>query len=81
MPTRGHVLLNGVAMSLIVLGIAAAHALPPIIGGVITNGKGGVMIGAIVGATIAVLSGNPAFMISDLIGVAAGTWLGFTFTR
>lgn len=68
-------------MSLVVLGIAAAHALPPIIGGVITKGKGGVIIGAIIGGAIAVASGNPAFIVADLIGVAAGIWLGFGLVK
>jgi hypothetical protein len=68
-------------MSLVVLGIAAAHALPPIIGGVVTKGKGGVMVGAIIGGIIAVASGNPAFIVSDLIGVGVGTWVGFNMTK
>ncbi len=68
-------------MSLVVLGIAAAHALPPIIGGVITKGKGGVIVGAIIGGVIAVASGNPAFIVSDLIGVGVGTWLGFSMVK
>lgn len=68
-------------MSLVVIGIAAAHALPPIIGGVISKGKGGVIVGAIIGGAIAVASGNPAFIVADLIGVAAGTWLGFNIAK
>lgn len=68
-------------MSITVLAIAAAHALPPIIGGFISNTKGGVLIGALIGSAIAVGTGNSNFMIPDLIGVAAGTWIGLTVTR
>ena len=68
-------------MSITVLAIAAAHALPPIIGGTISNTKAGVIVGALIGVTIAVISGNPNFMFPDLIGVAAGTWFGLTVTR
>lgn len=64
-------------MSLIVLAIAAAHALPPIIGGVVAKRKG-VIIGGVIGAAIAIATGNPVFVVSDLIGVAAGVWLGLS---
>lgn len=68
-------------MSLVVLGIAAAHALPPIVGGVISKGKVGVIVGSIIGGAIAIASGNPVFIVADLIGVAAGTWLGFNIVK
>lgn len=64
-------------MSLIVLAIAAAHALPPIIGGVITRSKGGIIGGAIVGALIGAATGNPVYAVADWCGVAVGTWIAW----
>lgn len=68
-------------MSMTVLAIAAAHALPPIIGGMINNKKSGVLVGAMIGVAIAIASGNPDYIVADLIGVAAGTWFGFSVSR
>lgn len=64
-------------MSLIVFAIAAAHAIPPIIGTVATKSKSGMIGGAIIGTLIAFATGNPAFIASDLIGVGAGVWISF----
>ena len=65
-------------MSFVVIAIGAAHALPPIIGGVITKTKAGVIVGAIIGGLISLLSGNSAFIVADFIGVGIGTWLGLS---
>ena len=65
-------------MSFVVLALCAAHALPPIIGAVMSQSKSGVIIGAIIGGLIAIMSGNPAFVAADLIGVGVGTWLGLS---
>lgn len=65
-------------MSFVVMAIGAAHALPPLIGSVIGKTKTFVIIGACIGALIAILSGNPAFIAADLIGVGIGTWLGLS---
>jgi hypothetical protein len=65
-------------MSFVVLAIGAAHALPPIIGAVLSQSKAGAIIGAVVGGFVAILSGNPAFIAVDLIGVGVGTWLGLS---
>ena len=65
-------------MSLTVLLIGAAHALPPVIGAVLGKSKTGVLIGALIGAVIAFASGSPAFVAADLIGVGLGTWLGLS---
>lgn len=68
-------------MSITVLAIAAAHSLPPIIGGMINNKKSGVLVGAMIGVTIAITSGNPSYIVPDLLGVAAGTWFGYAASR
>lgn len=65
-------------MSLVVMAIGAAHAIPPIVGAIMTKSKGGAVIGGAIGVFIAFASGNPAFVMADLIGVAIGTWLGFS---
>jgi uncharacterized membrane protein YccC len=65
-------------MSFVVLAIAAAHALPPIIGAVLSKTKTGTIIGTVIGCLIAVASGNLAFVAADLIGVGIGTWLGLS---
>ena len=67
-------------MSLTVLMIGAAHAIPPVVGAVTTKSKVGVIVGAVIGAIIAFASGNPAFVGADLLGVGIGTWLGFSIT-
>ena len=65
-------------MSLFVLTVAAGHAIPPVIGGVIGKSKAAVAIGALIGGAIAVASGNPVYIVVDLVGVALGTWLGLS---
>lgn len=65
-------------MSLFVLVIAAAHAIPPIVGGVTGQSRSAVIIGAAIGCAIAIASGNPTFMFADIVGVAIGTWLGLS---
>lgn len=64
-------------MSFVVIAIGMAHALPPIIGAVMTKSKTGVIVGGAVAAFLAFASGNPAFIAADLIGVGIGIWLGF----
>ena len=65
-------------MSFVVLAIGAAHALPPIIGGVMSKKKAGTILGSAIALLIAFASGNPAFIAVDLIGVGIGTWLGLS---
>lgn len=65
-------------MSLTILFIAACHAIPPVLGGVISKRKIGVIVGGIIGAVIGVASGSPAYMLFDLIGVGLGVWAGFS---
>lgn len=65
-------------MSFIVIGIGAAHALPPLIGAAISKTKAGVIVGAAIGCLIGVFSGNPAFIAADLLGVGIGTWVGLS---
>lgn len=64
-------------MSLFVLIVIAGHAIPPIIGGITGKSKKSVIIGALIACMIAILSGSPAFIMADLIGVGIGTWMGF----
>jgi len=68
-------------MSLVVLAIGAAHAIPPILGAAVGKSRTGVMIGAAVGALIAVASGDFAFVLADLVGLALGTKLGLYFVK
>lgn len=68
-------------MSFAVMAIAGAHALPPIIGAVITKKRGGVYFGAAIGVLIAVAIGNSAFIVPDLIGIGIGTWLGLSLAK
>ena len=68
-------------MSLVVIAIGAAHALPPVIGAVMSQAKSGAIVGAAIGAVIAFLSGNPAFIVADLIGVGLGTWFGLSLVK
>lgn len=65
-------------MSFVVLAIGAAHALPPILGAAMRKSKRGVWIGVVIAALVALASGNPAFVIMDLIGVALGAWIGLS---
>ena len=65
-------------MSLVVLAIAAAHAIPPIIGAVAKKSRGGVVAGIAVGAIAAVALGGAVFVVPDLLGVALGAWIGFS---
>lgn len=65
-------------MSLFVLVVAAGHAIPPIIGGVIGKTKSSVIVGAVIACAIAIASGSPVFIMADLIGVGLGSWLGFS---
>lgn len=65
-------------MSLFVLVVAAGHAIPPIIGATAGKTRDAVIIGAIIGGVIAIISGNPLFIVADLLGVGVGTWLGFS---
>lgn len=65
-------------MSFVVLAIGAAHALPPILGAAIRRSRGGLWIGVAIAILIALASGNPAFIVMDLIGVALGAWVGLS---
>lgn len=63
-------------MSFVVLAIAAAHALPPILGSM--AGKGGLWIGVAIAVLIALASGKPAYIVMDLIAVAIGAGVGLS---
>ncbi len=63
-------------MSLAVLIIGSLHAIPPIVGAAVSKKKSGMMVGAAIGALIAIASGHPLFIVTDLIGVGLGIWLG-----
>lgn len=68
-------------MSFVVLAIGAAHALPPIVGATIGKSSRGVWIGATIAVLVALASGNPAFVVMDLIGVALGAWIGLSIVK
>jgi hypothetical protein len=65
-------------MSVFVLVVAAGHAIPPVIGSVVGKTKNAVVIGSVIASVIAIASGNPVFIMADLLGVGLGTWLGFS---
>lgn len=64
-------------MSLTILALAAAHALPPILGAVIGKSRKAVIIGGIIAGFIGLAAGSPAFAMYDLAGAALGIWIGF----
>ena len=68
-------------MSFIVLAIAAGHALPPILGAVVGKSESSVIVGAVVGVIIAIAFGSAAYLVPDLMGVALGTWVGFSIIK
>lgn len=68
-------------MSLFVLVVVAGHSIPPIIGGAVGKSKKAVIIGSTIACIIAIASGNPVFIMADLIGVAAGTWMGLSIVE
>ena len=68
-------------MSLFVIAIGAAHALPSLIGAAVSKKKTGVILGAAIGCLLGFLSGNPAFIAADLIGVGIGTWIGLSMVE
>jgi hypothetical protein len=65
-------------MSFVVFAIGAAHALPPILGAAMGKSKRGLWIGVAIAVLVALVSGNPAFVVMDLIGVALGAWVGLS---
>lgn len=65
-------------MSLVVLFIAAAHSLPPILGAMLGKSKGGLWVGVVVAVLVALISGKLAFVAFDLFGVALGWWVGLS---
>lgn len=65
-------------MSFVVLAIGAAHALPPILGAMMGRSKRGVWIGAGIAVLLGLVSGNPAYIAVDLIGVGLGVWIGLS---
>lgn len=69
--------MESVQMSFFVLAIAAAHAVPPIVGAVLGRSMQGLIIGIVIGCIIALLGGSLKFIIPDLIGVGLGAWLGY----
>jgi hypothetical protein len=40
--------------------------------------KRGLWIGVAIAVLVALVSGNPAFVVMDLIGVALGAWVGLS---
>lgn len=68
-------------MSFLVLAIATGHAIPPIVGAALGKKKPTVFIGAGIACAIAIASGNPAFIVADLIGVGFGAWVGMSIVE
>ena len=65
-------------MSFVVLSIAAAHSLPPILGAMLGKSKGSLWVGVFVAVFVALISGKLAFVAFDLLGVALGWWVGLS---
>ena len=68
-------------MSFIVLAVAAAHALPPIVGAAISKSESGVIAGAVVGGIVAIVFGGAAYVVPDLMGVGLGVWVGLSMVK
>ncbi len=57
--------------------IGVAHGLPIFLAGVISNKRGAVVITAGAMVWVATAFGNPAFVLTDLAWIVAGTVLGW----
>lgn len=68
-------------MSTTVLVIAGLHAIPPIAGAWLTRGNGGLIIGAVTALAISVLTGDLNYVISDLVGVGVGCFVGWCLVQ
>lgn len=68
-------------MSFFVIIMAAAHAIPPVIAAALVKSKTAVFIGTGIACTIAVISGNPAYIATDIVGVGLGTWVGLSMIK
>lgn len=62
-------------MSLVVLFIAALHAVPVVLIAVVSGSRVAVFVTACVSAAVGVLTGNPLYIAIDLIFVAFATYL------
>ncbi|MCR5361345.1 MAG: hypothetical protein K6E73_04980 [Bacteroidales bacterium] len=68
-----------ISLSNMVLIIALAHGLFPLIGGMLGH-KTGIIIGALIGILFAMLAGGAKYAAVDFLGIAAGfalAWLLF----
>lgn len=65
-------------MSFTIIAIAAAHALPPIIGAALMKTQKALITGVAIATIIALASGNIAFIIADLIGIGVGYTIGLS---
>ena len=62
-----------------VLFITLLHAVPVYVIAVLTKSKRALIFAAVVAGIIGVATGNPAYMVADLIGVAIAFALGISF--
>jgi hypothetical protein len=63
-----------------VLFIAIGLALPVILSGIIFRQKKVTLFAAIIMAGVGVATGNPHYIMADLIGVVAGYFIGIQFS-
>lgn len=58
--------------------IALLHAVPVFVIAALTKSKVALTVAAIIAGIIGVTTGNPAYAIADLIGIAVAFWLGIS---
>lgn len=63
-----------------VLLIAVGLALPVVLSGVIFRNRKAVLFAALIMGGVGIATGNPAFILADLVGVAVGYFIGIQFT-
>jgi hypothetical protein len=66
------------AMTGTVVFIALLHAVPVFVIAALTKSKVALTVAAIIAGIIGVTTGNPAYAIADLIGIAVAFWLGIS---
>lgn len=64
-----------------VLLIAIALAVPVVLSGVIFRNARVVLFAALIMGGVGIATGNPAFMLADLVGVVVGYFIGIQFAQ
>ena len=64
-------------MSIVVLTVGAAHALPILLTAIVSQRRSATLIAAVVMTAIALATGAFKFFGIDLLFIVIGTWVGF----